>query len=124
MPPAIINLRGGKWKEQWAGQIPDHQGPDTIDLTFGVAVEGRARHRRILAVHLQGHGPTPDSDRDFTIPHLGDGVVGFLDQLGIDRVNVWGFSLGALVAVRQRRPVRCREAAATTTGGRQPAGRG
>jgi pimeloyl-ACP methyl ester carboxylesterase len=87
-----------------------HGGLVTIELTFGGAVEAMARHRRVLAVHLQGHGPTPDSDRVFTIPNLGDDVVAFLDQLGIDRADVWGFSLGGLVAfdVAVRHPGRVR----------------
>jgi pimeloyl-ACP methyl ester carboxylesterase len=70
----------------------------TIDLSFGAFLPGLARDRQVIAVELQGHGRTADIDREFTLEHLADDIAGLLDHLGIDRADLFGFSLGGLVA--------------------------
>lgn len=57
-----------------------------------------SEYHRLIAVELQCHGRTADIDRPMTFEHLAADVVGLLDQLGIDQVDAFGFSLGGLTA--------------------------
>ena len=89
-----------------------HGGLLTIELSFGVAMPVLAEHHRIIAVELQGHGRTADIDRPMTFASLAADVVGLLDHLGIDRADVFGFSLGGLTTYELlvRHPDRIRRA--------------
>jgi pimeloyl-ACP methyl ester carboxylesterase len=75
-----------------------HGGLLTIGLNWGPMLEPLAATRQVIAVELQGHGHTADSDRAMTIEALAGDVVELLDQLGIAEADLFGFSLGALVA--------------------------
>src|SRR5271169_4402767 len=75
-----------------------HGGLMTIDLTFGPFLEPLAEGRQVIAVELQGHGHTADTDRAMTIEALARDVVALLDHLGIVEADLFGFSLGGLVA--------------------------
>jgi pimeloyl-ACP methyl ester carboxylesterase len=75
-----------------------HGGLMTIDLNFGRLLEPLAATRKVIAVELQGHGHTADTDRPMTIPALAGDVVALLDHLGIAEADLFGFSLGGLVA--------------------------
>jgi pimeloyl-ACP methyl ester carboxylesterase len=75
-----------------------HGGLMTIDLNFGPLLEPLAASRQAIAVELQGHGHTADTSRPMTIDALASDVVALLDQLGIAEADLFGFSLGGLVA--------------------------
>jgi len=75
-----------------------HGGLMTIGLNFGPMLEPLAARRQVIAVELQGHGHTADTGRALTIAALAGDVVGLLDQLGVAEADVFGFSLGGLVA--------------------------
>jgi pimeloyl-ACP methyl ester carboxylesterase len=75
-----------------------HGGLMTIDLNFGQLLEPLAESRQVIAVELQGHGHTADIDRPMTIEALAGDVVGLLDHLDIPAADLFGFSLGGLVA--------------------------
>src|ERR1700733_5085116 len=75
-----------------------HGGLLTIDLSFGLLLGPLATGRQVIAVELQGHGHTADTDRPMTIEALAGDVVELLDQLGIAEADLFGFSLGGLVA--------------------------
>src|SRR5262245_5051038 len=75
-----------------------HGGLMTIGLNFGPMLEPLAARRQVIAVELQGHGHTADTGRALTIEALAGDIVGLLDQLGIAEADVFGFSLGGLVA--------------------------
>jgi pimeloyl-ACP methyl ester carboxylesterase len=75
-----------------------HGGLMTIGLNFGPMLEPLAARRQVIAVELQGHGHTADTGRALTIEALAGDVVGLLDQLGVAEADVFGFSLGGLVA--------------------------
>jgi pimeloyl-ACP methyl ester carboxylesterase len=85
-----------------------HGGLLTIDLSFGALLPALSKDRQVIAVELQGHGHTADTDRELTPEHLADDVIALLDHLGIDRADVLGFSLGGLVALELaiRHPTR------------------
>ncbi len=75
-----------------------HGGLLTIDLSFGPLLEPLAAGRQVIAVELQGHGRTADTGRPMTIGALAGDVVVLLDHLGIAEADLFGFSLGGLVA--------------------------
>jgi len=74
-----------------------HGGLLTIDFMFGPLLPTLAARRQVIAVELQGHGRTADTDRTMSIDQLGDDVAALLAHLGIVETDVFGFSLGGLV---------------------------
>jgi pimeloyl-ACP methyl ester carboxylesterase len=74
-----------------------HGGLQTIDLMFGPLLPTLAARRKVIAVELQGHGHTADSDRPMSIDQLADDVAALIALLNIERTDVFGFSLGGLV---------------------------
>ncbi|MGI5126138.1 alpha/beta fold hydrolase [Pseudonocardia sp. CA-107938] len=101
MTHATVNGLDVHYSEHGAGDplVLLHGGLLTTDLTFGPVVGELAKDRRVIGVELQGHGHTPDVDREFTLADLASDVVGVLDHLGLDRADVFGFSLGGLVTM-------------------------
>ncbi len=87
-----------------------HGGILTFDGSFGGVLPWLAEDRRVIGVELQGHGHTPDTGRPMSIDRFADDVAELLDRLGIDRADLWGFSLGALTAtgVAVRHPSKVR----------------
>jgi pimeloyl-ACP methyl ester carboxylesterase len=77
-----------------------HGGLLTIDLSFGRLLPGLAAFRRAIGVELQGHGHTADTDRPLSLDGLADDIVGLLDMLEIECADLFGFSLGGLVATQ------------------------
>jgi pimeloyl-ACP methyl ester carboxylesterase len=77
-----------------------HGGLLTIESNFDGILPSLAKTRQVIAIELQGHGRTADTDRAFDLEYLADDVVGVLDELGIDRADIFGFSLGGLVALQ------------------------
>ena len=74
-----------------------HGGLQTVDLMFGPLLPALAARRQLIAVELQGHGHTADTDRAMSIDQLADDVAALLAHLGIDEADIFGFSLGGLV---------------------------
>ncbi|HEU5485203.1 MAG TPA: alpha/beta hydrolase [Microlunatus sp.] len=76
-----------------------HGGLFNIDLQFGQVLPGLAANRQVIAADFQGHGSTNDIDRPLSTSGLVADVVGLLDHLGVAVVDVFGFSIGAAVAL-------------------------
>ena len=74
-----------------------HGGLQTIDLMFGPLLPTLAARRQLIAVELQGHGRTADTDRTMSIDQLADDIAALLAHLGIEEADIFGFSLGGLV---------------------------
>jgi pimeloyl-ACP methyl ester carboxylesterase len=70
----------------------------TIGLSFGPLLGPLAAGRQVIAVEPQGHGRTADTGRPMTIEALAGDVVELLDRLKIAEADLFGFSLGGLVA--------------------------
>jgi pimeloyl-ACP methyl ester carboxylesterase len=102
-----------------------HGGLLTIDLNFGPVLEPLAASRQVIAVELQGHGHTADTGRPMTIQALAGDVVALLDHLGVDQADLFGFSLGGLVAyaVALGAPSRVGKLIAASADAHRPPGR-
>jgi pimeloyl-ACP methyl ester carboxylesterase len=68
--------------------------------SFGSNLAELAKSRQVIAVHLQGHGRTPDADRPLRCETLGDDVAALIGHLKLGKADVMGYSLGASVALQ------------------------
>jgi pimeloyl-ACP methyl ester carboxylesterase len=102
-----------------------HGGLLTIDLSFGPLLEPLAASRQLIVVELQGHGRTADTDREMTIEALAGDVIALLDHLGIAEADLFGFSLGGLVAyaVAVAAPARVGKLIVASADAHRPPGR-
>ncbi|WBQ02138.1 alpha/beta fold hydrolase [Kribbella sp. CA-293567] len=76
-----------------------HGGLFNIDLQFGPLLPALSENRQVIATDFQGHGRTNDIDRPLGTAALASDVVGLLEHLGLEQVDVFGFSIGGAVAV-------------------------
>jgi pimeloyl-ACP methyl ester carboxylesterase len=90
----------GKRRDDERPLVLLHGGILTIELTWDKLLPTLAQSRHVIAIELQGHGHTADTDRDFSLANLASDVVGLLDHLEIERADLFGFSLGALTALQ------------------------
>jgi len=73
------------------GIDPDSYGNNLAEL---------AKSRQVIAVHLQGHGRTPDTDRPLRGETLGDDIAALIGHLKLGKADVMGYSFGAGVALQ------------------------
>jgi pimeloyl-ACP methyl ester carboxylesterase len=62
----------------------------TIDLSFDAMLPTLAATRQVIAVELQGHGHTADTEREMTLGHLADDVVALLGAIAAPTLLVVG----------------------------------
>jgi pimeloyl-ACP methyl ester carboxylesterase len=67
---------------------------------MGEIIGQLAETHRVYAVELQGHGRTTDIDRPITYPNLAGDVAAFMDAVGIEKADVFGYSMGAMTGLR------------------------
>jgi pimeloyl-ACP methyl ester carboxylesterase len=77
-----------------------HGAFSAIGTSFGKLLPGLSDGRQVIAFELQAHGHTADIDRPLTIEGMADDVAAALGQLGIQRADVMGYSMGAAVALQ------------------------
>lgn len=77
-----------------------HGALSTISTSFGKLLPTLASTRRIIAVEQQAHGHTADVDRPLSYEGMADDTVTLLRQLGINRADFFGYSMGAGVALQ------------------------
>src|SRR5262249_39525502 len=73
------------------GITPDSYGSNRDELAKG---------RQVIAVHLQGHGRTPDTDRPLRSETMSDDVAALIGHLKLGKADVMGYSLGSGVALQ------------------------
>ena len=97
-----------------------HGGIGGGEIVAAVA-PGLATGRRVIVPDLQGHGRTAGIDRPLRAEHLADDVAGLLEQLGLQRADVMGYSLGGEVAWRVaiQHPDRVRRLVVISAAGRR-----
>jgi len=77
-----------------------HGALSAIDTSFGEVLPSFAETRQAIAVELQGHGRTADTDRPLRYELLADDTAALLRHLGIENADIFGWSLGAGVALQ------------------------
>jgi pimeloyl-ACP methyl ester carboxylesterase len=84
------------------GQLPLlllHGGFLSIATSFAPMLPQLAEQRQVVAVEQQGHGHTADIDRPLTFEQEADDTAAALRYLGIEQVDVYGYSDGGNVAL-------------------------
>jgi len=76
-----------------------HGAFSAIGTSFGKMLPSLAKTRQVIGLELQAHGRTADIDRPLTIEGMADDVAAALRQLGIERADIFGYSMGASVAL-------------------------
>ena len=77
-----------------------HGAFSAIGTSFGKVLPGLARTCQVIAYELQAHGRTADIDRPLSIEGMADDVAAAILQLGIDQADLFGYSMGASVALQ------------------------
>lgn len=76
-----------------------HGGLTTIGEMQGW-VEPLAKTWQVIAVEMQGHGRTADTDRPMSFTTMGDDITALLDHLKIPKADLVGHSFGGASAIR------------------------
>jgi pimeloyl-ACP methyl ester carboxylesterase len=63
-------------------------------------IQALAGHRKVIAVELQGHGRTADTDRPLKLETRSDDIAALIEHLGLGHADIVGYSLGGDVALR------------------------
>lgn len=67
---------------------------------MGTIIPRLAQTHRVYALEFQGHGRTTDIDRPITYPNLADDVAAFMDSVGLQKADVFGYSMGAATGLQ------------------------
>jgi pimeloyl-ACP methyl ester carboxylesterase len=70
----------------------------TIDLNWSQLIPELSKHRKVIAIEMQGHGHSPYSDRELAITTLASDIEKVMDYLKVDSADVAAFSMGGSVA--------------------------
>jgi pimeloyl-ACP methyl ester carboxylesterase len=76
-----------------------HGGLTTIGEMEGW-VQPLAKTRQVIAVEMQGHGRTADTDRPMSFATMGDDIAALLNYLQIPKADLAGHSFGGASAIR------------------------
>jgi pimeloyl-ACP methyl ester carboxylesterase len=76
-----------------------HGAFSAIGTSFGALLPSLAKTRQVIAFELQAHGRTADIDRPLTLEQMADDTAAALQQLGIEHADIFGYSMGAAVAL-------------------------
>lgn len=67
---------------------------------MGEIIPMLAESHQVYALEFQGHGRTTDIDRPITYPNLAGDVAAFMEAVGIEQADVFGYSMGAAAGLR------------------------
>ena len=68
--------------------------------TMGAIIPKLAESHKVYALEFQGHGRTTDIDRPITYPNLADDVAAFMDAVGVEKADIFGYSMGSAAGLR------------------------
>ena len=77
-----------------------HGAFSAIGTSFGKVLPGLAKSRQVIAFEFQGHGRTADIDRSLTLEGMADDITAALRQIGVEKADFFGYSMGAAIALR------------------------
>jgi pimeloyl-ACP methyl ester carboxylesterase len=103
MSSAFADVNGIKLYHEIYGEgdplVLIHGGLTTIGEMQGW-VRSLAKTRQVIAVEMQGHGRTADTDRPMSFTTMGDDIAVLLDHLKIPKADLVGHSFGGASAIR------------------------
>lgn len=67
---------------------------------MGAIIPKLAETHRVIALEFQGHGRTNDIDRPITYQNLADDVAAFMDAKGIEKADIFGYSMGSIAGLQ------------------------
>src|SRR5882724_6565464 len=76
-----------------------HGAISATGTSFGPLPDLLAANRQVIAIEQQGHGRTADIDRPMSVQTMADDTLALLTELGIGQVDLFGYSLGAGIAL-------------------------
>lgn len=62
-------------------------------------MEPLSEHFRVIAIDTRGHGQTPRGEASFTIRQFAQDLLEFMDEHGIEKAHILGFSDGGNIAM-------------------------
>jgi pimeloyl-ACP methyl ester carboxylesterase len=68
--------------------------------SMGEIIPKLAETHQVYALEFQGHGHTEDIDKPITYQNLADDVAAFMDEVGLNKSDVFGYSMGAQVGLQ------------------------
>ena len=68
--------------------------------TMGAIIPKLAETHKVYALEFQGHGRTTDIDRPITYPNLADDVAAFMDAVGLEKADIFGYSMGSAAGLQ------------------------
>ena len=68
--------------------------------SMGAIIPKLARTHKVYALELQGHGRTTDINRPITYQNLADDVAAFMDAVGLQKADVFGYSMGSATGLQ------------------------
>jgi pimeloyl-ACP methyl ester carboxylesterase len=101
MSYADVNGLSLHYEEHGSGEplILLHGGIGAGEM-FAPILPALTEGRRVITVDLQGHGGTADVDRPLRPEDMADDIAALLDHLGLEQIDLMGYSLGGIVALR------------------------
>src|SRR5260221_3937253 len=76
-----------------------HGAISAAGTSFGPLPDLLAQTRQVIAVEQQGHGRTADIERPISVQAMADDTLALLASLGIRQADLFGYSLGAAIAL-------------------------
>ncbi|HKY55989.1 MAG TPA: alpha/beta hydrolase [Anaerolineales bacterium] len=77
-----------------------HGAFSAIGTSFGKLLPELAKNRQVIGFELQAHGRTADIDRPLSLESMADDVAIAIEQLDLPRADIFGYSMGAFVALQ------------------------
>jgi pimeloyl-ACP methyl ester carboxylesterase len=77
-----------------------HGAFSAIGTSFGGILPELAKTRQVIGFELQAHGHTADIDRPLSLEGMADDVAAAIKQLGMEQADIFGYSMGAGVALQ------------------------
>lgn len=76
-----------------------HGAFSAIGTSFDLLIPGLSKSRRVIGLEMQAHGRTADIDRPLSAAQMADDVAAAITALGYEKADVFGYSLGAFIAL-------------------------
>ena len=77
-----------------------HGALSAIGASFSKVLPQLSSTRQVIAVEQQAHGHTADIDRPLTYEQMADDTAALLQQLRIEKADLFGWSMGAGIALQ------------------------